>query len=56
MTVGELIERLKELPETAPVTVSIGGVKLWAEQVTITTKEIAVVNIEAGVMRNDTQI
>ncbi|MBC1615406.1 hypothetical protein HB904_04355 [Listeria booriae] len=47
MTVGELIERLKELPETASVMVSDGGVKLWAEKVTITTNKEVVVNIEA---------
>ncbi|MBC1490964.1 hypothetical protein HCI99_04720 [Listeria booriae] len=49
MTVGELIERLKELHEDAPVAVDIYGVKLWAEQVTTTTiGKVAVVNIEAG--------
>lgn len=48
MTVGELIERLKSLPETAPVVISVGGVKLWAEKVTTTSNKITVVNIEAG--------
>lgn len=32
MTVGELIERLKELPENLPVGVSVGGVKLWTKE------------------------
>ncbi|MBC2242269.1 hypothetical protein [Listeria booriae] len=53
MTVLELIEQLKELPEDMPVGVSVGSVKIWtkAEQVKtveITNAGITLALIEAG--------
>ncbi|MBC6134285.1 hypothetical protein HB825_05465 [Listeria booriae] len=53
MTVGELIERLKELPENLPVGVSVGGVKIWTQATEVTTVELAnagmvLAMIEAG--------
>lgn len=47
MTVGELIERLKSLPEASPVAIGVGGVKLWAEKVTITIGKVSVILIES---------
>ncbi|MBC1490972.1 hypothetical protein HCI99_04680 [Listeria booriae] len=53
MTVLELIEQLKELPEDLPVGVSVGGVKLWTKAekvktVEITNAGITLALIEAG--------